>query len=104
LSYNARFSAAKQDTYLREEEDIGLYLQGLTSSLMDKVVGARTICLADTMRAANDIYAQMSLLPGGDEKEKESIQGKLSAIASTTYGDKTSPPPKESKKTEGSLG
>jgi len=61
--YNSRFEEACEDTFLRDDEYVGYYLNGLDHTLQTAVVGARTQVLAETMKAANDIFALMALLP-----------------------------------------
>jgi len=81
--YNSRFEEAKIDTYLREEEYLGIYLTGLTKELRNAVVGARTTSLQETMKAGTEIYAQMALLtkPRLTRQEPKANEISLNSVA-----------------------
>ena len=63
IEYNARFEAAKVDTYWSGEEELSCYLQGLRPFIFHKVLGAHIDTLQDAMRAAKRVSAQVASLP-----------------------------------------
>ena len=63
IEYNARFEAAKVDTYWSGEDELACYLQGLRPFIFHKVLGAHIDTLQDAMRAAKRVSAQVASLP-----------------------------------------
>ena len=63
IEYNARFEAAKVDTYWTEEEELSCYLQGLRPFIFHKVLGAPIDTLEEAMIAAKRVSARVASLP-----------------------------------------
>ena len=70
IEFNARFDEARVDTHWSSEDELACYFQGLQPHIFDKVVGAQIESLADAMKAAKRVSAQLASLPAA-------VQGRL---------------------------